>query len=158
MTHTMTLLLGLGFLLVAIVAKDLDFSDAAVPDSDPVTAPVTAAPDRTAPTVSMAGPGAPVQKRIGVTAAATDADSGVASVEIQYLAPATSTWVTVCTDTTTPYRCTWNTEAGPDGGYHLRARAVDGAGRTTGSDPVPATVANAGTAPAAESGTADERL
>ncbi|MFC5730343.1 MULTISPECIES: Ig-like domain-containing protein [Nocardioides] len=138
MTHTMTFLLGLVFLLAAIVANGIDFSDA-VTASAADTGRVTPA-DTTPPTVTLAGPGAPVRNWITVAAAASDAESGVTSVAIQYLAPAASTWTTLCTDTTAPYRCAWNTEHRRDGHYQLRAHAVDGAGHTADSDPVHATV------------------
>lgn len=161
MTHTMTFLLGLVFLLAAIVANGIDFSDDANGSASPIgTTPVVAPADTAPPTVILAGPGAPVQNRISVTAAASDAESGVTSVAIQYLAPSTSDWVTVCTDTAAPYRCSWNTEDVPDGGYQLRARALDGAGHTATSEAVhtTVTVSDAGPAPLVGSGAADKEL
>ena len=41
----------------------------------------------------------------------------------------TATWTDVCTDTTSPYSCTWNTTTVADGCYDLRAVLLDGAGQ-----------------------------
>lgn len=103
---------------------------------------VTAASDWTPPVVSVRDPGASVKDTVTVTADATDDRSGIASVAIQALAPGTSTWTTLCTATASPYSCSWNTRAGADGDYALRATATDSAGYTTTSDTVSTTVAN----------------
>jgi hypothetical protein len=103
---------------------------------------VSAAPDWTPPTVSVRNPGSPVKDTVTVTADATDAETGIASVQLQYLAPGASSWTTLCTATTSPYSCSWNTKAGADGGYQLRATATDRAGYSTTSDTVATTVAN----------------
>lgn len=103
---------------------------------------VTAAPDWTPPTVAVRNPGSPVKDTLTVTADATDAETGVASVQLQYLAPGASSWTTLCTATTTPYSCAWSTKAGADGSYALRAIATDRAGYSTTSDTVTTTVAN----------------
>lgn len=103
---------------------------------------VTAAADWTPPTVSMVSPGTAVSGTITVTASASDAQSGVASVVLQYLAPGASTWTTLCTASSSPYSCSWNTATGADGAYSLRATATDKAGYSTTSDAVTTTVAN----------------
>ena len=103
---------------------------------------VSAASDWTPPTVSVRSPGSPVKDTVTLTADATDGESGVASVTIQYLAPGTSSWVTLCTASVAPYSCSWATKSGPDGSYALRAIATDNAGYTTTSDTVQTTVAN----------------
>ena len=48
----------------------------------------------------------------------------------------------MCTDTTAPYSCAWDTSALADGQYSLRARATDRAGYETTSDVARTTVAN----------------
>jgi hypothetical protein len=103
---------------------------------------VAAAADWTPPTVSLRNPGSPVKDTVMLTADATDAISGVASVTIQYYAPGGSGWVTLCTATTSPYSCSWNTKAGADGSWSLRAIATDNAGYSTTSDIASTTVAN----------------
>ena len=103
---------------------------------------VTAASDWTPPTVSVRNPGASVKDTVTVTADAADGESGVADVVVQYLPDGASTWVTLCTATTAPYSCSWNTKTVADGGYELRARATDRAGYTTVSEIVRTTVAN----------------
>lgn len=103
---------------------------------------VSAAADWTPPTVALRNPGSPVKDVVTLTADATDGESGVASVAIQYYAPGGTGWVTICTATATPYSCSWSTKAGADGTYSLRAIATDKAGYSTTSDVVQTTVAN----------------
>ncbi|GAA2031254.1 hypothetical protein GCM10009740_21300 [Terrabacter terrae] len=103
---------------------------------------VTAASDWTPPTVSVTDPGSPVKGTVTVSATAIDADSGVASVTLQYFATNGSAWVTLCTATAAPYVCSWNTTVGADGSYVLRATATDKAGYSTTSAGVQTTVAN----------------
>ena len=103
---------------------------------------VTAASDWTPPTVSMVSPPTTVSGTVTVTANASDGQSGVASVVIQYLAPNASAWTTLCTATASPYSCSWNTTSVADGTYSLRAIATDNAGYVTTSDIVSTTVAN----------------
>lgn len=105
-------------------------------------ATVTAANDWTPPSVSVRNPGASVRDTVTITADATDGQSGISSVEIQYLAPNASGWTTICTVATSPYGCSWNTKPLADGSYSLRAIASDNAGYTTTSDTVSTTVAN----------------
>lgn len=94
--------------------------------------------DNTGPTVSLGAPGAFVRATITLTATASDAGSGLASVVIQRAPTGTSTWSTVCSVATSPYSCSLNTTTLADGGYDLRAIATDLAGNATTS----ATVAN----------------
>lgn len=118
------------------------FSDATFVGSTTNTGTVRAAADWTAPAVSVTNPGTPVQGTVSLAATATDAESGIASVTLQYLAPGASTWTTICTDTTAPFGCAWSTASIADGTYDLRARALNGAGYLTVSDTVRTTVAN----------------
>ena len=106
------------------------------------TSSVAAASDWTPPSVSVRNPGVSVKDTVVITADASDGESGVAEVVVQYLPEGSSTWVTLCTATTAPYSCSWNTKTVADGGYDLRARATDRAGYTTVSDTVRTTVAN----------------
>ena len=106
------------------------------------TSSVSASSDWTPPTVSVRNPGTSVKGTVTVTADASDGESGVADVVIQHRAVGGSTWTTLCTTTTAPYSCSWNTTTVADGGYDLRARATDRAGYSTVSDTVRTTVAN----------------
>ncbi|GAB3518165.1 Ig-like domain-containing protein [Arthrobacter monumenti] len=136
-------MLALMALLVGLVTLDLpDFSTAAFTSSSTNTGTVRAAADWTPPTVSMINPGSPVKGIVTVTANASDSETGIASVTIQYLAADGASWVTLCTTTVPPYSCSWDTKTVADGGYSLRAIATDKANYTTTSEALSTTVAN----------------
>lgn len=142
MRRTPVILL-LGILVVALASRfSSGFSDATFTSSSASAGTVQAAQDWTAPAVTVTDPGSSVQGTVTVAATASDAESGIASATLQYLAPGASTWTSICTDTTAPYSCAWATGAVADGTYDLRARAVNGAGYTSLSDSVRTTVAN----------------
>ena len=103
---------------------------------------VTAAADWTPPVVSVRNPGSPVRDTVTVTADASDAVSGIASVVLQHRASETAAWTTLCTTAATPAACSWNTKALADGPQTLRAVATDRAGYSTTSDVVSTVVAN----------------
>lgn len=109
--------------------------------SSAATASVQAASDWTPPTASLADPGSPVKDTITLTATASDAASGVASVVFEAL-PNGGAWTALCTATTAPYTCSWNTKAIADGGWTLRARATDNAGYVSTWSSVSTVVAN----------------
>lgn len=133
----------LGLLLMTLAARHSSgFSDATFTSASANAGTVRAASDWTAPAVTTDHPGTPLQGTVTLAASATDTESGIASVTLQYLAPGAATWTTVCTDTSAPYSCAWSTSALADGTYDLRARAVNGAGYTSLSDTVRTTVAN----------------
>ena len=88
--------------------------------------------DNVAPTVSLTDPGSPLVGTVTLNATAADG-GGIASVTIERAPTGTSTWTTICTDTTSSYSCTWDTTTVAQAGYDLRARATDNAGRTTTS-------------------------
>lgn len=69
---------------------------------------------------------------VTVTAAASST-AGVASVRIQATPTGSSTWSDLCTDTTSPYACTWDTTTVADGRYDVRGILLDSKGRTTTS-------------------------
>ena len=117
------------------------------------TSTVTAASDWTPPTVAVTNPGATVSGTTTITATASDANSGIASVVLQYAPAGSSTWTNLCAArTTAPYSCSWATTAVPDGAYQLRATATDVEGYATTSDIVTTGVVNTATLTLADPG------
>jgi Bacterial Ig domain len=102
--------------------------------------------DNTAPTATMTNPGTSLSGTVTLAATASDADAGIASVAIQRAVNGTSTWTTVCTDTTTPYTCSFASTGVTDGSYDFRAVATDKAGNVTNSSTVPGITVNNSTA------------
>ncbi|MDQ0614816.1 hypothetical protein QF046_002457 [Microbacterium sp. W4I4] len=140
-----TALAALACLLIAVSALNgTQFSSAMyTAQSSNVSSTASAAADWTPPTVDVVDPGTALKGSVTITANAADAETGVASVMLQMQATGAGTWTTLCTSTTAPYRCTWNTTAVADGSYDLRAVAVDRAGYSTTSATVRTTVSNA---------------
>ena len=101
-----------------------------------------AAADWNPPTVSLANPAATVKGTVALTADASDAESGLRSVTIEYQRAGASTWTVICTPAAQPSTCNWNTMSVTDGSYSLRAVATDNAGFTTTSALVETRVAN----------------
>ena len=136
-TRLMTLALSVGLLWVA--APNAAHAVYSAQTTNSIV--IGAAPDWNPPTVSLTSPGTSVKGTVTLTATASDAESGIQNVSIDYLA-SNGTWVTICTTAVTPYSCSWNTTGLADGSYDLRARAVDNAGYTATSATVRTTVAN----------------
>ena len=140
-------LAGVVVVLAALVLSVTGFSSASFSARtvNPVGT-VTAASDWTPPTVAVTQPaGGTVSGATTITATATDAESGVAQVVLQYQPADASSWTTLCTDATAPYSCSWDTRANgatPDGPYDLRAIATDKGGYSTTSEVVRTYVAN----------------
>src|SRR5262249_36984538 len=88
--------------------------------------------------VSVNNPGAYLRGTATITGNA-NATVGVASVKIQREVAGSTTWVDLCTDTTSPYNCTWDTTTVADGAYSFRAILTDTLGVTTTSATVGAT-------------------
>ncbi len=98
------------------------------------TATVSVRIDNAAPsTATLTNPGASLQGTVALSGTAADAGSGIAAWTVQYRASGGSTWTDACSDSATPYGCSWATPAVTDGLYDLRALARDEAGNTTGS-------------------------
>jgi hypothetical protein len=93
--------------------------------------------DNTVPTVSMTDPGTPLSGTVTLGATASDTGSGVANVKIQRSPAGAGTWTDVCTDSSSPYSCSFDTTAVGDALYDFRAVATDNVALTNNS-----TVAN----------------
>jgi chitinase len=130
------LLLGAGA-LSGLQASGADFTD-----SSATSLNIFAAPDWTAPDVTIVDPGYAVVGTVTVNATASDGDTAIASVAIQRAAHGSGTWTAICTDSTSPYSCSWNTTQVTDGDYDLRAVATDIHGNTKTSALVMTTVIN----------------
>lgn len=130
-------------MLLAIAAVALTgFSSAQFVSSSVTTGTVNSAADWTPPTVAIASPGSPVKGTTTLSATASDAETGIKNVAIQYQAAEGAGWTTVCTDTTAPFECSWDTKAVADGAYDLRAVATDNSALTSTSTTTRTTVAN----------------
>lgn len=82
--------------------------------------------DNTSPaTVAVTNPGTPLRATITLNATATDTGGGIANVAIQRSPAGLNTWTTICTNTTSPYACSFDTTTVSDGLYDLRAIATD---------------------------------
>ncbi|MFS3127836.1 Ig-like domain-containing protein [Nocardioides sp. Bht2] len=134
--------LALTVLVGFVITSTTQFSSATYVASSSATAQITAASDWTPPTVSVVNPGSIVKETASLTVNAADGESGIRDVVVEYLAPSASTWTAICTDTTAPYSCAWDTKVLGDGVYSLRARATDRAGYETISEVVRTSVAN----------------
>jgi len=107
-----------------------------------MTVMVGAAPDTTAPTVSITSPagGAQVTGTVGISATASD-DVGVTSVT--FLVDATI----ISSDTVPPFSASWNSGAVAAGSHTLRAEARDAAGNVGTSATVTVTTVAANRPP-----------
>ena len=98
--------------------------------------------DNTAPSVTVTNPGSTLSGVVSVSATASDADSGVASVTLRSAPSGTGTWTTLCTAVVAQWSCRWDTTKTADGRYDVQAVAADVAGNTTTSSTVTVTVDN----------------
>jgi hypothetical protein len=126
-------LLAIAGLLVALVAASsgLSGADYNSASSNPQTQ-VSSAADWVPPTVSLSDPGTAIRGVVKLTASSEDTyGSGVASVRIQRSLAGAGAWTDVCTATTPPYSCGFDTAALANDYYDLRAVASDAAGFTS---------------------------
>ena len=85
--------------------------------------------DNTAPSATMTNPGSPITGTKSFDGTASDAGgSGVASLTFQSSPTGAGTWSDLCSDTTSPYACSYDTSGLADGQYDFRSRALDNAG------------------------------
>ncbi len=91
--------------------------------------------DNTVASVSLGDPGAALSGTV-VLAATANSTATVTSVRIQRATAGGSSWTDICSDTSSPYSCSWNTTTVTDGLYDLRAVLLDATGKTTTSPTV----------------------
>jgi Bacterial Ig domain len=89
--------------------------------------------DNTAPTATMTNPGSPITGNKSFDGTASDGGSGVASLKFQSSPTGLNTWSDMCSDTTSPYSCSYDTTGLADGQYDFRSVATDNAGNTANS-------------------------
>ena len=90
--------------------------------------------DNTAPTATMTNPGSPITGNKSLDGTSTDTGgSGVASLKFQISPVGAGSWSDMCSDTTSPYSCTYDTSGVADGQYDFRSVATDNAGNTANS-------------------------
>ncbi|CAN7313542.1 Ig-like domain-containing protein [Knoellia sp. LjRoot47] len=88
--------------------------------------------DNSVYTVSMVDPGTVLSGTVTLSADTTSTGP-ITSVRIQYATTGGSTWTDVCTDTTSPYSCAWDTTKVADGAYDFRAILTPATGAPTTS-------------------------
>lgn len=118
---------ALGFLALGAVALGVPLSAAQFTSNSKNTASVAAAADWTGPSVDITSPlaGDAIRGTVTVTATASDAQSGIKNVALAYSLSGAMSWTTLCTDTTSPYSCSWNTAGLAEEDYDLMATATD---------------------------------
>lgn len=87
--------------------------------------------DNTAPIANATDPGTYVRGNIIVGGTASDAGSGLATVQLDGRAVGGGAWGTVCTSTTSPLVCNYDTTLTPDGPYEVQLVVTDNAGNQT---------------------------
>ncbi|MGI8607415.1 MAG: Ig-like domain-containing protein [Gaiellaceae bacterium] len=91
-----------------------------------VSAAVTVTVDGTAPTVTLADPGATLSGTVNLTATATDA----VAVVFAYRATGAPAWTDLATDSAPPWSASFATNSLANGTYDLRATASDSVGNS----------------------------
>lgn len=112
-------------ILVVLAVVGIRVSSAEFTDGSTTRAQIGASPDWTPPSVEVDDPGFVLDGTRLIPVTASDEDSSVATVEVQYRKQGVPIWTTICTDTGAPWGCSWNTTTVTDGVYYLRATATD---------------------------------
>lgn len=136
---TLVALAALGAAVVATGPGTGSASTAVFTSSSTSTATIRAAADWTPPAVALQRPAPVVSGQVTLVADASDGETAIVSVTVQSRR-AGGAWRRVCTDTTAPYSCAWDTTGLPAGAYELRATARDGSGLVATSAAVTAQV------------------
>lgn len=86
----------------------------------------------TVSSVTLTAPATYLRGTVALAASATSSGT-IASVKIQHSVDGADSWTDVCTDTKTPFTCSFATGKVDDGTYDLRAVVTDSEGRSTAS-------------------------
>lgn len=123
---------GLGFLVLLAVLRfgPVSFSTAMFTAGTQNTNTIGAAADWTPPTVILTDPGDAIRGTVTLSATATDGETGVKNVVIAWAPTGTTTFTTICTDTSSPYSCSFNTTGLSDQEIDIRATATDNSNYT----------------------------
>jgi hypothetical protein len=90
--------------------------------------------DAVAPSgVTLGDPGSPLRGTVTLSGTASDSGSGVATVRMQVAPAGSGNWTTICTASTSPYACAFDTTSVADGLYDVREVATDVAGNVATS-------------------------
>jgi hypothetical protein len=90
------------------------------------TSSVSVNVDSSAPTVTLANPGASLSGTVPLTATTSGPDA--VAVTFAYSVHGANAWQTIRTDSASPWSASFDTTSLTDGSYDLRATAVDGVG------------------------------
>lgn len=142
MTHLRSFVLLALAAVLSLMAVTAAPSSATFTDRSTSTATVAAALDWVSPTVSLGPLASPARGVVTVNVEASDAESSVAQVVVEVRAAGAASWSPLCTDTTRPYGCSWDTSLSADGAYEVRARAVDAYDNVSSWVSAPVTVSN----------------
>lgn len=134
------LLAVLAVLLVA-TGGTAYFSGATFTSTTQTNVRVGAANDYTPPTVALSVP-AVVSGTTTIPVTAADARTSVTRVVTERQLVVGGPWTTICTRTSAPWDCTWDTTTVADGTVSLRATATDAVGLSATSAVVTTRVAN----------------
>jgi chitinase len=89
--------------------------------------------DNIAPSVNLTNLANTLSGVVSVAATASDAETGIDGVDLQYAVNGTTSWTSICVSSAAPYTCRFDTTKVSDGSYDFRAVATDNAGNTTTS-------------------------
>jgi chitinase len=89
--------------------------------------------DDIAPSVNLTNLANTLSGVVSVAATASDAETGIDGVDLQYAVNGTTSWTSICNSSAAPYTCRFDTTKVSDGSYDFRAVATDNAGNTTTS-------------------------
>jgi hypothetical protein len=91
---------------------------------------VSAAADWTPPQVTLTDPGSPLSGTVVLEASATDPEGSPTTIRLDISSAGSGQWSELCTSSTSPASCSWDTTTVQDGLYDIRATATDSSQNT----------------------------